>query len=80
MSGTLVEARKELRPGWDYWQQCSQRCRDNTSCQYWSVLLLAGDYSRITCELFSSKTGTSSPAYKTFRLSNSACLGDLTPL
>ena len=68
MSGELLEARKELSPGWDYWQQCSQRCRDNAACRYWSVLILAGDYSRHTCELFSRKTGTSHPAYQTFRL------------
>ena len=70
VSGHLVEARKELEPGWDYWQQCSERCRANPSCQYWSVLILAGDFTRHTCELFSTKTGTSSPAYKTFRFCN----------
>ena len=67
VSGELLEARKELSPGWDYWQQCSQRCRAIPSCRYWSVLILAGDFSRHTCELFSSKTGTSHPGYQTFR-------------
>ena len=73
MSGELVEARKELEPGWDYWQQCSERCQDNSACQYWTVIILPGDYSRHTCQLYSTKTGTVH-ADQTFRFSNKALL------
>ena len=66
MSGDLLEDRKELEAGWDYWQQCSRRCQASQACQFWTVIILPGDYRRHTCELYSSKTGTH-PAENSFR-------------
>ena len=59
MSGERLESRKELEPGWEYWQQCSGRCQANQACKYWTLIVLPGDYKRHTCELYSTKTGTS---------------------
>ena len=53
--GTLVEASCGFPPGWWYWQGCSERCRQNPACNFWTMDRDSrfSDNSRPNCRLFS---------------------------